>query len=110
MFAYPVPKNYQWYPSVWGGDKVLWVGASSYTGPVLIRGRRLDRNYFVRFGNAHNPSPELHLTVTRALSPTWQGREWPSTTRLRAPGCYGYQVDGTTFTEVIVFRAGIYAK
>ena len=29
----------------------------------------------------------------------------PSYTRLRAPGCYAYQVDGTTFSRVIVFQA-----
>jgi hypothetical protein len=29
----------------------------------------------------------------------------PSYTRLRAPGCYAYQIDGLTFSRVIVFRA-----
>jgi len=31
-------------------------------------------------------------------------RNWPSATRLQASGCYAHQVDGTTFSEVIVFR------
>jgi hypothetical protein len=30
---------------------------------------------------------------------------WPSFTRVRKPGCYAYEVDGTSFSEVIVFRA-----
>ena len=30
---------------------------------------------------------------------------WPSYTRLRAGGCYAYQVDGATSSRVIVFRA-----
>jgi len=30
---------------------------------------------------------------------------YPSYTRLRAAGCYGYQIDGTAFSRVIVFRA-----
>jgi hypothetical protein len=110
LFTYPVPANYQWYPSAWGGQKVLWVGSPSYSGPVLIRGRQLDGPHLVRFGNAHNPSAELQLTASRASSQTWTGREWPSYTRLRAAGCYGWQVDGTTFSDVIVFRAAITPK
>jgi hypothetical protein len=26
-------------------------------------------------------------------------------TRLRAPGCYAWQIDGPTFSRVVVFRA-----
>ena len=29
----------------------------------------------------------------------------PSYTRVRGPGCYAYQVDGTSFSRVIVFEA-----
>ena len=32
-------------------------------------------------------------------------RLWPGYARLRSPGCYGAQADGTTFSEVIIFRA-----
>jgi hypothetical protein len=31
----------------------------------------------------------------------------PSYTRLRAPGWYAYEIDGTSFSHVIVFRAGL---
>jgi hypothetical protein len=37
--------------------------------------------------------------------PGW--REWPSYIYVPAPGCFGYQVDGTSFSEVIVFEARI---
>jgi hypothetical protein len=30
---------------------------------------------------------------------------WPSYTRIQTAGCYAYQVDGLTFSEVIVFQA-----
>ena len=33
----------------------------------------------------------------------WPG--WPSYTRVRSAGCYLYQVDGTSFSELIVFQA-----
>ena len=32
-------------------------------------------------------------------------RFWSGYTRLRSPGCYGLQVDGTTFSEIIIFSA-----
>jgi hypothetical protein len=33
----------------------------------------------------------------------WLG--YASYTRMREAGCYAYQVDGTTFSRVVVFRA-----
>ena len=30
---------------------------------------------------------------------------WPTVTYVKSSGCFAYQIDGTTFTEVIVFRA-----
>jgi hypothetical protein len=93
--------------SQWGGTKVLWTAASSYRGPVLIRGRELDGPHEVRFGDARIPAAEMRLSVPGAYSvgepAGW--REWPSYTRLQAGGCYAYQVDGTRFSIVIVFRA-----
>ncbi len=32
-------------------------------------------------------------------------RAWPTALRFRGGGCYGVQVDGIGFSEVIVFRA-----
>jgi len=81
----------------WGGAKVLWFVVSRYDGPVLIRGRRLDGAGLVRFGRGALPSVELRMPVGV--------KQRPSFTRLRAPGCYAYQIDGTTFSRTIVFRA-----
>jgi hypothetical protein len=33
----------------------------------------------------------------------------PSSTRLRAPGCYAYQIDGLNFSHLIVFEAKLLA-
>ncbi len=107
-FLYPVrPSQASWYPSAWSGQKVLWVSLPSYRGPVLIRGRRLDGPHELRFGEGRIPDRELRLTRTEASTQSRKGRQWPSYTRLRAPGCYGWQVDGTTFSTVIVFRARV---
>ncbi|MGE5434131.1 MAG: hypothetical protein ACM3S3_05025 [Candidatus Doudnabacteria bacterium] len=83
---------------------MLWIARRSYRGPVLIRGRQLDGIHNVRFGSGLNPSREMRLRSVGGSSPgSWQNR--PSYTRLRAPGCYAWQVDGTTFSRVIVFQA-----
>lgn len=41
-----------------------------------------------------NPIRELRLEGTS-----------PSLTRVRAPGCYAYQVDGRTFSYLVIFEA-----
>jgi hypothetical protein len=95
--------------SDWGAGKVLWVSAPEYDGPILIRGGRVDGTGGVGF-TAVNWAPlvELQLPPGPALNTDNRGwRGWPSATRVRAPGCYAYQVDGTDFSYVIVFRAVI---
>jgi hypothetical protein len=93
----------------WGGQKVLWFVLPSYTGPVLIRGGRLDRPGRIGFERGSIPSLELHLdssTVQPRGGDVPAGARYrPSYTRIVAPGCYAYQVDGTTFSRTIVFRA-----
>jgi hypothetical protein len=106
-FEYPPPPNTLFAGSEWGGQKILWVSDPKYEGPILIRGRQLDGPHEVRFQEGLEPVRELRLLEATASTvesgPDW--REFPSYTRLRAPGCYAYQVDGTDFSDVIVFRA-----
>lgn len=86
----------------WGGNKVLWAVDSAVTGRVLVRGRQLDGQHEVRF---EDPAvAELVLVPKPPITPGgW--RDYPGFTRLRAPGCYAYQVDAPSGTTVIVFRA-----
>jgi hypothetical protein len=103
-FIYPPEPQQEWYGSEWSGQKVLWIARPSYRGPVLIRGRQLDGIHNVRFGRRLNPSREMRLRSVGGSSPGgWQNRA--SYARLRAPGCYAWQVDGTPFSRVIVFQA-----
>jgi hypothetical protein len=81
----------------WAAQKVLWFVDPSYHGPVLVRGRRLDGPGLVRFDRGVLPAAELRLASGTT--------ERPSFTRLRALGCYAYQIDGVGFSRVIVFRA-----
>jgi len=97
--------------SDWGGVKVLWVIKPPYRGPVLIRGGQLDGSSPMRFnGGLDEPSDdplallsELRLTGAIDYDKPWPG--WTTYTRLQAPGCYAYQVDGLTFSYPIIFKA-----
>jgi hypothetical protein len=82
----------------WGGQKVLWFLRPGNGDRVLVRGRELGGSYRVRFGL--EPSPFVPDEMRIAAS-----GDHPSTTRLRKGGCYGYQIDGPTYSRVIVFRA-----
>lgn len=92
--------------SPWKAARVTWVSARSYTGPVLIRGRRLSGPGAVGFGEGRIPYDELQLLASGMDAPSvpGEGRVWLSFTRARAPGCFAYQVDGTSFSSVIVFE------
>lgn len=97
----------QFIGSPWRAARVSWVASDNYRGPVLIRGRRIDGPGAVGFGEGRVPDDELQLLDSgqEAPKPPGGGRAWMSFTRVRSPGCYAYQVDGTSFSRVIVFRA-----
>ncbi|MGH7862846.1 MAG: hypothetical protein ACREOS_11490 [Candidatus Dormibacteraceae bacterium] len=96
----------------WHYVKAPWLSAPSYPGPALIRGRQLDGPNAVRFERSgpHSTSglPVLQFPVDTGVSsldlaPGW--RFQPASIGFRAPGCYGLQVDGTSFTTAIVIEA-----
>lgn len=92
--------------SAWMSAPVTWTAAASYTGPILIRGAELGGSDPLGFGTASTPYDELQLLDSGRGAPVSPGRRaWLTETRAQAPGCYAYQVDGTDFSEVIVFRA-----
>jgi hypothetical protein len=104
-----VPPDEQ-YGGIWGGQKVFWYVAPSYRGRVLIRGRRLDGPERLRFDDGRLPAAELR--IERAESVFWDGqppgsRGRPSGLRARASGCYGVQIDGSSFSRVVVFEVAL---
>jgi len=108
-FIWPPPPG-SVAPDGWGGQKVLWIGAPRYTGPVLIRGIRLDGDSPVAFqlGGGNPALPEMQFPSEphpNASTAAW--RNWPSATLLKAPGCYAWQIDGTTFSVVLVYKAEV---
>ncbi len=127
--AYPIPtqaseeggvlhfvdaSHYMGGHSGWGGQKVLWVIDPAYHGFVLIRGQQIDGPHALGLNGgidqpetyAIEPPPIVALRlVAPAPGAAGQWANWPSQTRLQAPGCYAYQVDGSSFSSVIVFQA-----
>ena len=106
LFEYPPSKRSIFYASGWGGNKVLWIASPSYAGPVLIRGEQLNGSHSVGFSVGGGAAAYTNVQFPPGRARGGHGwRSWPSETRLQASGCYAYQVDGTTFSEVIIFRA-----
>ena len=104
-FIYPTVKTQLWYPSEWGGQKVLWVADAKYDGPILIRGGRIDAPGRLGFGETETPQWAMRFGAGGG-GVTW--RQFASYTRLKAPGCYAYQVDGDGFRRIIVFKARVF--
>jgi hypothetical protein len=88
----------------WWDAKTLWFSRPGYRGPVLIRGRRLDAPGQIVFGE--QPSlidPQLPPGPTLNGTNGW--REWPGGTFIRSLGCYAWQIDGSSFSHIVVFKA-----
>jgi hypothetical protein len=87
----------------WYVHKTLWAISPTYRGPLLVRGARIDAPGEVRF------TGRLALQRSLRLAGQWPGeagwRYVPSATGMRGPGCYAFQVDGLTFSRVVVFEA-----
>jgi hypothetical protein len=111
-----------WYSE---GQVVSLIVDSKYTGPLLVRGSELGGDGLLRITLADLPPTDLaniaakesqhSVAVVSAVhtpegglelpadlgSPSW--RAWYGRLSTDGPGCFAIQVDGTAFTEVIVF-------
>jgi hypothetical protein len=99
-FVKPIPRTSPLYGSGWFTSQVWWwFDRSANHDPMLIRGRQLDGMNEVRFDTEMGGAfrREMRIPAGQFL--------WPTDTRVRAAGCYAFQVDGTSFTSVIVFEA-----
>lgn len=103
-FLDPPPASSLFARSDWNGAKVLWFIAPTYTGPVRIRGGRIDASGELRFDQDQPLASDIHIAAMSAQeTPNWRDR--PSFTRFQSAGCYAYQVDGEDFSYTIVFEA-----
>ena len=97
-----LPSQLDFAGTGWSGNKVMWVVAAGYRGRVLIRGRQVDGSHELRFDAPMTRERKLYGAT--GADPV---RRYPGYTRVQAPGCYAYQVDGAGFSRVIVFQARI---
>jgi len=87
--------------------KTLWLSAPIYHAPSIIRGEQIDGPKTMEFFNEEDGSRsrELRFATNTQVSSggiPYDWRQQPSLTYFPGPGCYGYQVDGIGFSEVIV--------
>jgi len=91
----------------WYGQKTPWVIDRSYDGPILVRGARIGRPGQVRFAyeyGDHLRELNWDAGVDQGSPPDPEFRFLASATLFRAPGCYAFQIDGTSFSEIVVAR------
>ena len=86
----------------WYFYKTLWTVDPKYIGPVLIRGGRIDRSGALRFATT---GEQIRTELTMPgfdSSGSW--RRATAYTLFPGPGCYAFQLDGTTFSKIVVFK------
>ena len=88
----------------WLGFKTLWFSTPAYQGPFVIRAERLDHPGKIAMGEGPTVA-SIVVPPGPTLNSSGGWRQAPGGTWVMSPGCYAWQVDGLTFSEVIVIRA-----
>jgi hypothetical protein len=90
----------------WYYLKTIWMAPPDFHGVFLLRGRQMDGPNEVRFseGTTDTPNVQADFSSDDAGSEASGWLPWIDYVRVRAPGCYGIQVDGLNFSEIIRFR------
>lgn len=88
----------------WLAIKSLWFSEPSYQGPFLVRIRRVDGAGPA--GLLEDPTlTSFYVPPGPTTSGTDGYREVTGATWVKTPGCIAWQVDGLTFSNVIIVRA-----
>ena len=88
-----------------------WDAPKPLGGPAIVRGHRLgapqDRVGFLQDQQKSRPIHLLDLLDPASAYPAGEQGSWWRPTRLQAGrGCYGLQIDGVGFNEVLVVEFG----
>lgn len=97
---------------------VTYLSDPTYHGAALVRGRKLDGTDQVLFagalasgnqvktetigGKSTSLYGELVIPAERQATTVW--RQWQAIQGVAGPGCYGFEVDGSSFQEIVVVR------
>jgi hypothetical protein len=92
--------QFNWYSN--GGQGALILVDPKYTGPLLVRSKRLDGAGSLTFGGEGltTVGDGVYGLPQTGSSPYWG--TWFGFLTTDAPGCYGIQFDGTNFSGVVV--------
>jgi len=92
--------------SGWYYLKTIWTAPPNFHGVFLLRGRQMDGPNEVRFSEDTTDTPALQAVFSSddAGSEASGWLPWIDYVRVRAPGCYGIQVDGLDFSYIIRFK------
>lgn len=85
----------------WLAAENVWLVAPGYQGPFTVRGMRLDGRGTVGFGG----TPTSAVFVEPPAPGPNSSNGWrfpPGAIWVTSPGCYGFQIDGTSFSETVV--------
>lgn len=104
VVAYYSPRRFG--DEKWGGVGLKVLSDARYDGPILIRGLELQSRIPAGFSApGDRPFIDMNLAPGDPANAFRGWREWPVDMRLARPGCYAVQIDGLTFSTVVVFRA-----
>jgi hypothetical protein len=90
----------------WYYLKTLWAAPPDFHGLFLLRGHQIDGPNELRFSAVDTAPPDLQAVFSTDDAGSTQSGwlPWLHYMRVRAPGCYGVQVDGLNFSNVIRFQ------
>jgi hypothetical protein len=92
--------QFTWYSD--GGQGFVLLVDPKYTGPLLVRNKRLDGAASLTIsGEGLTTLSDGAVGLPQTGSPPYWGT-WGGSVTTNTPGCYGIQLDGTNFSSVVV--------
>jgi hypothetical protein len=88
----------------WLALKTHFFSSPDYQEAFLVRTKRLDRGGPIALGARPTDATSVLVPSGPAANGQEGWREFPYSTFVKSPGCYAWQVDGLTFSEIIVVR------
>jgi hypothetical protein len=93
----------------WSALKTTWVSLPTYQGSYIVRGHQLDGKGPVDVGGAPDQGqfvvkPGTSEGNLAQLNGGHGYRAAPGYIWMKKPGCYGLQIDGTTFSDIVTIN------
>ncbi len=88
----------------WLALKTHFFTPPAYQGPFLVRAMGLDHAGPIALGATPLQAAPLFIPSGPAANGLAGWREFPYSTFVRSPGCYAWQMDGPTFSDIVVVQ------